>query len=416
MAKPRATRGFRLHVGLLGRRNVGKSSLINALMRQDVAIVSETPGTTTDPVTKPMELQPIGPVLLIDTAGVDDPGDLGRLRVGRTRAMLDRCDLGLLVCTGGEWGPAEEELLADLRERQLPVIVVFNQSDRARPAPLRVLELEEGGAKVVATSAVDGSGLDDLRAAIIAAAPCTPETRRPLLADLVGPGGLAVLVVPIDKEAPVGRLIMPQVHAIRDLLDGDAQCMVVRESGLAAALDRLKVPPQLVVTDSQAFREVDAVVPAEVPLTGFSVLMARLRGDLPLQVAGAAAIDRLAAGDRVLVAESCSHHPIEDDIGRVKLPRWLAEWVGGELAIDTVQGHDFPEDLEDYKLVVHCGGCTMNRREMQARLRHCRQAGVPVTNYGLAIARCFDLFDRALQPFPAALKVWEQERGRAAAR
>lgn len=416
MAKPRATRGFRLHVGLLGRRNVGKSSLINALMRQDVAIVSETPGTTTDPVTKPMELQPIGPVLLIDTAGVDDPGDLGRLRVGRTRAMLDRCDLGLLVCAGGEWGPAEEELLADLRERQLPVIVVFNQSDRARPAPLRVLELEEGGAKVVATSAVDGSGLDDLRAAIIAAAPCTPETRRPLLADLVGPGGLAVLVVPIDKEAPVGRLIMPQVHAIRDLLDGDAQCMVVRESGLAAALDRLKVPPQLVVTDSQAFREVDAVVPAEVPLTGFSVLMARLRGDLPLQVAGAAAIDRLAAGDRVLVAESCSHHPIEDDIGRVKLPRWLAEWVGGELAIDTVQGHDFPEDLEDYKLVVHCGGCTMNRREMQTRLRHCRQAGVPVTNYGLAIARCFDLFDRALQPFPAALKVWEQERGRAAAR
>lgn len=416
MAAQKATRGFRLHVGLLGRRNVGKSSLVNALVGQDVAIVSETPGTTTDPVTKPMELQPIGPVLLIDTAGVDDAGDLGLLRVGKTRAMLDRCDVGLLVCAGGEWGPEEDALLADLRERVLPVIAVFNQTDRALPAASLVQELEDGGATVVTTSAVDGSGLDALRAAIIAAAPGRAETQPPLLSDLVGAGGLAVLVVPIDKEAPVGRLIMPQVHAIRDLLDGDAQCLVVKESGLAAALERLASPPDLVVTDSQAFREVDAVVPAQVPLTGFSVLMARLRGDLPLQVAGAAAIDRLAPGDKVLVAESCSHHPIEDDIGRVKLPRWLAEWVGGELAMDTVQGHDFPKDLEDYKLVVHCGGCTMNRREMQSRLRRCRRAGVPVTNYGLAIARCFDLFDRALQPFPAALKVWEQERGRAAVR
>lgn len=410
MAKPRATRGFRLHVGLVGRRNVGKSSLINALMRQDVAIVSETPGTTTDPVTRPMELQPIGPVLLIDTAGVDDSGDLGTLRVGRTRNMLDRCDVGLLVCEAGKWSPEEDALRDDLRRRGLPTIVVFNKSDQGVPDAATVKMLEEGGAAVVMVSASDGTGLDELRDAIIAIASQNDDTPPPLLADLIGPGGLALLVVPIDKEAPVGRLIMPQVHAIRDVLDGDAQCMVVKESGLAAALDRLKEPPDLVVTDSQAFREVAAVTPPEVPMTGFSVLMSRLRGDLTLQVAGAAAIGRLKPGDRVLVAESCSHHPIEDDIGRVKLPRWLDKKAGGALQYDTVQGHDFPADLSAYALVVHCGACTMNRREMQGRLGRCRESGVPVTNYGLAIAYCFDLFDRALEPFPEALATWNREK------
>ncbi|MBE0565313.1 MAG: [FeFe] hydrogenase H-cluster maturation GTPase HydF, partial [Krumholzibacteria bacterium] len=223
--------------------------------------------------------------------------------------------------------------------------------------------------------------------------------RPPLLADLVGPGGLAVLVVPIDKEAPVGRLIMPQVQAIRDLLDGGAQALVVQQDGLAAALARLAVPPQLVVTDSQAFAQVAAVVPPEVPLTGFSVLMSRYKGDLALQAEGAAALERLRPGDRVLIAEACSHHPVEDDIGRVKLPRWLDELAGGPLCYDTVQGHDFPADLAPYAVVVHCGACTLNRREMQMRLERCRAAGVPVTNYGLAIARRFGVLERALGPF-----------------
>lgn len=399
MSTTRATRGFRLHVGLVGRRNVGKSSLINALMRQEVAIVSPTPGTTTDPVSRPMELQPIGPVLLIDTAGVDDSGELGALRVERTHAQLDRCDVVLLVASTGIWGRVEEDLLADLRRRDLPVIVAFNQGDRGEPEHWLVQALRAHGAAVVVVSAVTGAGLDDLRAAIVAAAPVPVTRPAALLADLVGPGGLALLVVPIDKEAPVGRLIMPQVQAIRDLLDGDAHCLVVKEDGLAAALARLRTPPDLVVTDSQAFAQVAAIVPAEVPLTGFSVLMSRQRGDLALQAAGAAALDRLRPGDRVLIAEACSHHPVEDDIGRVKLPRWLDELAGGPLAFETVQGHDFPSDLTPYAVVVHCGACTLNRREMTARLQQCRRAGVPVTNYGLAIARRFGVLERALAPF-----------------
>lgn len=399
MGRQGTIRGLRLHVGLVGRRNVGKSSLVNALVRQEVAIVSPVPGTTTDPVSKPMELQPIGPVLLIDTAGVDDPGELGALRVARTRAQLDRCDLVLLVAAGGVWGREEEELLAELRRRGLPVVVVFSQADRVAPEAWLVDALQADGAAVVAVSATAGTGLDELRAAIVARAPAAPVRTPVLVADLVGPGGLAVLVVPIDKEAPVGRLIMPQVQAIRDLLDGDAACLVVKEDGLAAALGRLGAAPDLVVTDSQAFAQVAAVVPPDVPLTGFSVLMCRHKGDLALQAAGADALGRLRPGDRVLIAEACSHHPVEDDIGRVKLPRWLDELAGGPLRYETVQGHDFPADLAAYAAVVHCGACTLNRQEMQGRLERCRRAGVPVTNYGLAIARRFGLLERVLAPF-----------------
>lgn len=399
MGRQGTIRGLRLHVGLVGRRNVGKSSLVNALVRQEVAIVSPVPGTTTDPVSKPMELQPIGPVLLIDTAGVDDPGELGALRVARTRAQLDRCDLVLLVAAGGVWGREEEELLAELRRRGLPVVVVFSQADRVAPEAWLVDALQADGAAVVVVSATAGTGLDELRAAIVAQAPAAPVRTPVLVADLVGPGGLAVLVVPIDKEAPVGRLIMPQVQAIRDLLDGDAACLVVKEDGLAAALGRLGAAPDLVVTDSQAFAQVAAVVPPDVPLTGFSVLMCRHKGDLALQAAGADALGRLRPGDRVLIAEACSHHPVEDDIGRVKLPRWLDELAGGPLRYETVQGHDFPADLAAYAAVVHCGACTLNRQEMQGRLERCRRAGVPVTNYGLAIARRFGLLERVLAPF-----------------
>jgi [FeFe] hydrogenase H-cluster maturation GTPase HydF len=397
-------RGYRTHIGIFGRRNVGKSSLVNALTRQEVAIVSDVPGTTTDPVAKPMELQPLGPVVLFDTAGLDDSGSLGVKRTDKSRAVLDRCDLVILVTGGGRWTDFEESLLCELEKRCLPVIMVFNQSDLGQPEPELMESLSKRCSAVVSTVAVDGDGLEDLRQALLGFAPQTSTHDPVLLRDLVPPGGLAVLVVPIDKEAPVGRLIMPQVNAIRDLLDGDSQCLVVKEDGLADALANLRRPPALVVTDSQAFAEVDAIVPRDVPLTGFSVLMSRLRGDLQLQTEGAWAIDRLQPGDRVLVAESCSHHPVEDDIGRVKIPQWLDKKVGGALQYDTVQGHDYPADPDTYKLVVHCGGCTMNRTEIQSRLQRCRQAGVPVTNYGLAIAHCFGILERALEPFTLIAK------------
>ena len=398
-------KAMRLHIGLFGRRNVGKSSLLNAITRQQVSIVSDFAGTTTDPVEKPMELLPLGPVLFIDTAGLDDVGVLGELRTERTRAVFDRVDLGVIVCEAGQWQPFEEGILEELRERGVPTVVVFNKSDIAEPAPDLVDMLTGREVRVVSTTASGNLGILEFRQALLDAAPADFLENLAILSDLVGPGEMAVLVVPIDKEAPKGRLILPQVQSIRDLLDGDACCVVTKERELRDALDRLKRPPKLVVTDSQTFLKVAADTPPDIPLTSFSILFARYRGDLVTQVAGALAIDDLRPGDRVLIAESCSHHPIADDIGRVKIPRWLTQYVGGKLEFDTVQGHDFAMDLSPYKLVIHCGACVTNRRAMLSRLLKCRQAGVPVTNYGLAIAFSLGIFERALEPFPAALEV-----------
>ena len=398
-------KSMRLHIGLFGRRNVGKSSLLNAITRQQVSIVSEHAGTTTDPVEKPMELLPLGPVLFIDTAGVDDTGALGTLRVEKTRTVFDRADLGVIVTEPDGWGAFEEELLAELKQRETPVVVVFNKCDLGKPSSTLVDALTEKDVAVVHAVACDGVGVLDFRQALLDSAPADFIESPAILADLVGPGEMAVLVVPIDKEAPKGRLILPQMQSIRDLLDGDAYCMVVKERELRDALARLNRPPKLVVTDSQAFLKVAADVPRDVLMTGFSVLFARYRGDLVTQVLGAHAIESLRPGDCVLIAESCSHHPIADDIGRVKIPRWLTQYVGGKIEFVHVQGHDFPEDLASYKLVVHCGACTTNRRAMLSRILHCRRQGVPITNYGLAIAYSLGLFERALEPFPAALEV-----------
>jgi len=401
-------KGFRLHIGLFGRRNVGKSSLLNAMTRQQVSIVSEFAGTTTDPVEKPMELLPLGPVLFIDTAGIDDVGALGRLRVAKTRQVFDRTDLGVIISEPTEWGEFEEQILTELRARQIPVIVVFNKTDLATPPAEIVERFTVEKIPVVLTVASQGQGLSDLRQALLDAAPEDYLANPTILADLVGAGEMAVLVVPLDKEAPKGRLILPQVNAIRDLLDHGCYCVVVTERELPAALARLNRPPRLVVTDSQAFLQVAAVTPPEIPLTSFSIIFARFRGDLPEQVRGALAIESLKPGDRVLVAEACSHHPIGDDIGRVKIPRWLQQYVGGELAFDTVQGHDFPDDLSPYRLVIHCGACMWNRREMLSRILRCKQQGVPITNYGVVIAYSLGILDRALQPFPAALEAWRE--------
>jgi len=406
----RTPKGFRLHIGLFGRRNVGKSSLLNAITRQQVSIVSEIAGTTTDPVEKPMELLPLGPVLFIDTAGVDDVGALGKLRVKKTRQVFDRTDLGVIVAEGGQWGEFEEQILKELRGRETPTLVVFNKCDQGEPSAELSDRLKAEKIPAVRTVAPEGKGVLDFRQALLDAAPADFINNPTILGDLVGPGELAVLVVPIDKEAPKGRLILPQVQSIRDLLDSDACCVVVKERELRSALERLKTPPKLVVTDSQAFLKVAADTPREVPLTSFSILFARFKGDLVTQVLGTLAIDRLKTGDRILIAEACSHHPIAEDIGRVKIPRWLTQYVGGKLEFKVVQGHDYPEDLAGYKLAIHCGGCMMNRREMLTRLLRCRQAGVPVTNYGLTIAYSLGIFERALEPFPAALEAYRTER------
>ncbi len=383
---------------------MGKSSLLNALTRQEVSIVSDVAGTTTDPVEKPMELQPLGPVLFIDTAGIDDAGALGELRIHKTRQVLDRTDLAVIVTEPGVWGEYEEMLMTELTRRAIPIVIAVNKSDLATALPPAFPVQHRSPS--VEVSSITGAGLDTLRRTMLARVP--PECFDPpaILGDLVGAGEMAMLVVPIDKEAPKGRLILPQVQAIRDLLDSDAYCMVVKERELRAALGRLNRPPRLVVTDSQVFLKVAADVPREIPLTSFSILFARYKGDLIRQVEGTLAVERLRSGDRVLIAEACSHHPIGEDIGRVKIPRWLTQYVGGKLECVQYQGHDFPGDLATYRLVIHCGACTMNRREMMTRIRQCSEAGVPITNYGLVIAYSLGIFERALEPFPAALDVY----------
>jgi len=396
-------KGLRLHIGFFGRRNVGKSSLLNAITRQQVSIVSEVAGTTTDPVEKPMELLPLGPVLFIDTAGIDEEGSLGALRVEKTRRALERTEVAVLVAESGVWGEFEEQLLAEFSAQKIPTLVVFNKTDVGVPTDALLEKLSGAQIKSVAVSALTGQGIGDFRHALLDLAPPDFIDSPAIVGDLVGPGELAVLVVPIDKEAPKGRLILPQVQTIRDLLDSDAMTMVVKERELRSALERLKTPPKLVVTDSQAFLKVAADTPPEIPLTGFSVLMARFKGDLTAQVEGTLAIEKLKAGDRVLIAEACTHHPIGEDIGRVKIPRWLTQYTGVKLDFVPMQGRDFPEDLSSYKLVIHCGACMWNRRQMLSRILQCQQAGVPITNYGLTIAYSLGIFARALQPFPAAM-------------
>jgi [FeFe] hydrogenase H-cluster maturation GTPase HydF len=405
-----APKALRLHIGLFGRRNVGKSSLLNAITRQQVSIVSAVAGTTTDPVEKPMELLPLGPVLFVDTAGVDDEGALGALRLERTRAVLDRVDLGVVVTEAGAWGGFEDGLVAELDRRKVPVVIAVNKIDARALSDGERDRLQQRAGALVALSALTGEGIGDLREALLRLAPADHFDSRRVVSDLVPPGGIAVLVVPIDKEAPKGRLILPQVMAIRDLLDGESLALVTQDRELARALASLSRPPALVVTDSQAFLKVAADVPPGVPMTSFSILMARFQGDLAEQVRGTLAIERLVPEDRVLIAETCTHHPIGDDIGRVKIPRWLRQYTGASLQFTHVQGRDFPGDLSPYRLVVHCGNCTGNRREMLSRIHRCREAGVPITNYGLTIAYSLGIFERALVPFPSALEAYRAAR------
>ena len=386
--------GERVHIAFFGRRNAGKSSLVNAFTGQDLAIVSAVKGTTTDPVSKAMELLPLGPVQIIDTPGLDDEGELGTLRVQRTKLVLRKTDLAILVADAASpLGETEQALLDLCRARNIPWILVRSKADLLEAIP-------EAGADTIYVSAKTGYHIHELKE-LAARLALGTENRRPLVSDLLQPGDTAVLVVPIDKAAPKGRLILPQQQVIRDALEAGAAALVCRETELNAALQGLNAPPKLVVTDSQVFGKVAQIVPESVPLTSFSILMARCKGDLALTVAGAAAVRNLKDGDRVLIAEGCTHHRQCEDIGTVKIPRWLAESTGRTLQYDFCSGVEFPEDLTPYALVVHCGGCTLNPKEMAARQRLAVDQAVPITNYGVLIAAVHGILPRTLQPFPA---------------
>lgn len=405
------TRGNRLHIALFGRRNAGKSSLINALTNQSLAIVSDVAGTTTDPVYKSMEILPIGPVVVIDTAGLDDVGELGRLRIEKSLEVLRKTDLVLLVAdtTAGVETP-ERALAEKCREQGIPFIVVFNKIDLTSIAPeiMESVKSELGAAAVVAVSAQERRGIGELKIAMVRHAPARWDTQT-IVGDLLSPGDIAVLVVPIDLAAPAGRLILPQVQVIRDILDNDAMVYTVKERELKECLASLNRKPKIVITDSQVFLKADADTPPDVLLTSFSILFARYKGDLETLVRGARAIDKLMPGDKVLISESCTHHRVEDDIGTVKIPRWLRQHVGGELIVDHSSGLTFPKNLSEYKLVLHCGACMTNRREMLARIVEVQQAGVPIVNYGVAIAALMGILRRALSPFPLLQEILDEE-------
>lgn len=394
-------KGLRLHFGLFGKRNAGKSSLINALANQNISIVSSVAGTTTDPVEKAFELSPIGPVVFMDTAGIDDEGDLGLARVEKSLSVLEWMDIAIVVCEAGTWGSHEENILKKTLNNGTPTIVVFNKTDLCKPTKEHEQALRSRGYKVIETSAANREGISDLRDAIIQTVLEKTEPDRPLMGELAKAGDTVLLVTPIDTGAPKGRLILPQVQAIRELLDAGAKCFVIKEDRITETLNELKQPPQLVVTDSQVVLRVVKEVPEPIPITTFSIQMAYSKSDLLEMAIGAAALTKLKPGDKVLIAETCSHHPLKDDIGRVKIPNWLRKTFG-DLNIDIAVGKDFPTDLTPYKVIIQCGGCIVTRRHMLARLRQAKAQGVPMTNYGVTISYLQGVLPRVLACHPDA--------------
>lgn len=397
----------RLHIGFFGRRNAGKSSVMNAVTGQELAVVSPVKGTTTDPVCKAMELLPLGPVVMMDTPGMDDEGELGKKRVRKSFQALNKADAAILVLDG-QTPPGREdmELLGRIKEKDIPLAVAVNKADlwqgqEGEPWPFEG-ELSAAGigpGQVVCISAATGRGIGLLKERIAALA-CPKEDGRRLAGDLVEPSDLAVLVIPIDKAAPKGRLILPQQQVIRDLLDSGARILVVKEDGLAEALKRAGEKPKLVITDSQVFGRAAAATPGDVPLTSFSILFARYKGNLETVVRGVTALEALRDGDRVLISEGCTHHRQCGDIGTVKLPGWIREYTGKQVEFSFTSGTEFPDDLSPYRLIVHCGGCMLNEREMKYRLSCAGDQGVPMTNYGILIAYVHGILKRSVELFP----------------
>lgn len=395
-------KALRLHIALFGRTNVGKSTFLNVIAGQDVAITSPEPGTTTDVVEKSMELLPVGPVLFLDTGGLDDSSVLGNERVIRAKRTMNRADVVLLICESGYFGEYEKQILDSARPNKIPVIAIVNKTDLVPVTEDFREKLRAECAGILECSAENKKDRDRIvnELKTLLQQVLSEDFRKPLhlVGDLVPPLGIIVLIIPVDIEAPKGRLILPQVQTIRSALDNDALVVVVKEHEYSYMLKQLKTPPSLVVCDSQVVDRMVAETPETVPCTTFSILFARLKSDMKTFLEGTAAIDKLKSGDRVLVAESCSHHPLEDDIGRVKIPRWMKNYCNADLQFESCAGRDFPDDLSKYKLIIQCGGCMNNRAEMLSRLKRAGEAGVAMTNYGLCIAKVHGVLERVIAP------------------
>lgn len=406
-------KSLRLQIAIFGRTNVGKSTFLNLVAGQDVAITSPVPGTTTDVVEKSMEILPLGPVVILDTAGFEDFSELGELRLEKTEKIFNRADIIVLMCEAEKIGKAEEHIFSVAKIKKIPVIAVINKVDLHVPSDDFIKQIKNNGAEqVLSIDCLNGERdkyLSLFKQALIA---CCPEEfiNYPSLAgDLVKSGGLVVLVVPIDLQAPRGRLILPQVQTIRDTLDNDAIAIVVKEREYSHLYTLINKNPDIVICDSQCVLKMIADTPVDIPCTTFSILLSRFKGNMIEMAKGAAVIERLKSGDRIAIAEACSHHAAEDDIGRIKIPRWLRQYVGINLQIDVFSGRDFPDNLAEYKLVIHCGGCMLNRREILSRVEQTKVSGVAITNYGMAIATLQGVITRVLAPFPAALEAFKDE-------
>ena len=401
----------RVHIGFFGRRNAGKSSVLNAVTGQDLAVVSDVKGTTTDPVQKSMELLPLGPVVVIDTPGIDDEGELGALRVKKSYQVLNKSDAAVLV-VDASLGLCEEDFafIEHIQKKQIPYAVAFNKSDLAPSASLAkdLQYLKEHQIDFVSVSTADLSGIDTLKEKIATLAK-TEDTKLRIVADLIHPSDFVVLVVPIDKAAPKGRLILPQQQTIRDILEADATAIVVKEYELRDTLAHLGKKPRLVITDSQVFAKVSADTPADIMLTSFSILFARYKGNLPALIKGVTALEQIEDEDKILVSEGCTHHRQCDDIGSVKLPRWIRQYTGKEPEFVFSSGTEFPADLSPYKMIVHCGGCMLNEREMKYRLACAKDQNIPMTNYGILIAYIQGILKRSIEPFPAVSMMLTEE-------
>lgn len=389
----------RIHIAFFGRRNAGKSSLVNAVTDQDLAVVSDVKGTTTDPVYKSMELLPLGPVMIIDTPGIDDEGELGALRIKKTRQVLNKTDVAVLVVDSSEGLLfSDNELIALFKAKEIPYIIAFNKSD------LIHLNAEKTEDNIIYVSATTKRNINELKEKI-GVLTVSEESKLRLVADLVKPLDFVVLVTPIDSSAPKGRLILPQQQAVRDLLEAGAVSIVIREFELEKTLENLGKKPVLVITDSQAFSKVSKETPLDTALTSFSILMARYKGFLETAVKGAAAIDSLKDGDTILISEGCTHHRQCEDIGTVKLPKWLKEYANKDIKFETTSGTEFPEDLSKYKMVIHCGGCMLNEREVKYRMKTATDQNIPFTNYGIAIAQIKGILKRSIEIFPDLIKL-----------
>jgi [FeFe] hydrogenase H-cluster maturation GTPase HydF len=407
-------KALRLHIGIFGRMNVGKSTFLNYVTDQDVAITSPVAGTTTDVVEKTMELLPLGPVVFLDTAGIDDDSVLSGERLKKTYAVFDRTDIAVLVVEPGIWQDYELKVCQKTRKENIPLLVVINKTDISQPQDDFINRIKDHTDNILFCASLDKQKKDRTisRFKQLLLESCSDDFLKPpaLLGDLVSASGVAVLIVPIDLQAPKGRLILPQVQAIRDVLDNDAITMVVKEREYRHLIENICNKPDIVICDSQVVLKMVADTPKDVKCTTFSILFSRVKGDLILAARSAAVIDGLRSGDRVLIAESCSHHPIEDDIGRVKIPRWFRQYKGGGIKFDTCCGHDYPDNISDYKLIVHCGGCMINRKEMLSRIEKAKQNKVAITNYGVCIAKLQGVLERVLSPFPAALEAYKKQK------